>query len=331
MLRCYDVSTWQSVNSVDLSGVDALICKATGSDAGNYVDAKCDQHYQRAKSQGKLLGVYHFANPNAGSAESQAQFFVDNIQGYIGEAILVLDWEYGDTSNVAWAKAWLDKVYSLTGVKPLVYMSGSVANSNDWSSVANAQYGLWEAYWPNKYQYSWDWPTSPDEMTYGIGAWPFWAIWQFSSRDGQLDCDVANMDRDGWMKYAAKNGETKPAPAPAPAPKPEPKPNYIEHVVKPGETLSGIAAQYGTTYQKIAADNGIANPNLIYPNQVLKIYTNSAAPSPSTKTYTVQPGDNLSSIAAKFGTTWQKIYDDNKSVIGGNPNVIMPGMVLTIK
>ena len=43
------------------------------------------------------------------------------------------------------------------------------------------------------------------------------------------------------------------------------------YVVQPGDTLSGIAAKFGTTYQEIAAKNGIANPNLIYPNQKLKI------------------------------------------------------------
>ena len=131
MLKGVDLSTWQAVGTGD-GDYDFVICKATGSDAGNYVDPKCDQHYQRAKSQGKLLGVYHFANPDAGSAEDQAKFFVDNIQGYIGEAILVLDWEFGNKSNIAWAKAWLDKVYALTGVKPLVYASGAVVTGNDW-------------------------------------------------------------------------------------------------------------------------------------------------------------------------------------------------------
>lgn len=43
------------------------------------------------------------------------------------------------------------------------------------------------------------------------------------------------------------------------------------HTVKSGETLSGIAKQYGTTYQKLAEINGLSNPNLIYPGQVLKI------------------------------------------------------------
>lgn len=49
-------------------------------------------------------------------------------------------------------------------------------------------------------------------------------------------------------------------------------PSYVTYTVKSGDTLSGIAAKYGTTYQKIAKDNGIANPNKIYKGQVLKIY-----------------------------------------------------------
>lgn len=47
--------------------------------------------------------------------------------------------------------------------------------------------------------------------------------------------------------------------------------------------------------------------------------------------YTVKKGDTLSGIAKKYNTTWQKIYEDNKSVIGSNPNLIKPGQVLIIK
>ena len=43
------------------------------------------------------------------------------------------------------------------------------------------------------------------------------------------------------------------------------------YTVKSGDTLSEIAKKYNTTYQKIASDNGIENPDLIYPGQVLKI------------------------------------------------------------
>lgn len=48
------------------------------------------------------------------------------------------------------------------------------------------------------------------------------------------------------------------------------------------------------------------------------------------KTYTVQVGDNLTVIAAKFGTTWQALYDKNKSMIGDDPNYIRAGMVLEV-
>ena len=47
--------------------------------------------------------------------------------------------------------------------------------------------------------------------------------------------------------------------------------NETIYIVKSGDTLSAIANKYNTTYQKIAKDNNISNPNLIYPNQKLVI------------------------------------------------------------
>ncbi|WP_343842237.1 LysM domain-containing protein, partial [Faecalicatena contorta] len=43
------------------------------------------------------------------------------------------------------------------------------------------------------------------------------------------------------------------------------------YTVKSGDTLSEIAARYNTTYQKLAQINGIGNPDLIHPGQVIKI------------------------------------------------------------
>ena len=43
------------------------------------------------------------------------------------------------------------------------------------------------------------------------------------------------------------------------------------YTVKRGDTLSGIAAKYGTTYQKIAKLNGISDPNKIYAGQKIRI------------------------------------------------------------
>lgn len=54
--------------------------------------------------------------------------------------------------------------------------------------------------------------------------------------------------------------------------------------------------------------------------------------SASKGSYTVEKGDCLSSIARKqLGTSdWKALYEQNKSVIGSNPNAIQVGMVLTL-
>lgn len=64
--------------------------------------------------------------------------------------------------------------------------------------------------------------------------------------------------------------ETKPAPA---------GDGYTVYIVVKGDTLSGIAAKYGTTYQKLAEYNGISNPNIISIGQKIKI-PGASAPAP---------------------------------------------------
>lgn len=103
--------------------------------------------------------------------------------------------------------------------------------------------------------------------------------------------------------------------------------NYIEYIVKSGDTLSAIAQKYNTTYQKIAQDNNIENPNLIYPNQKLKIFTNVSQETNET-IYIVKSGDCLCNIAKKFNTTVNKIASDNNIK---NINLIYVGQKLIIK
>ena len=115
-----------------------------------------------------------------------------------------------------------------------------------------------------------------------------------------------------------------------PTPTPTPSGETIYVVVK-GDTLSGIAKRYGTTYQKLAEYNGIKNPNIIYIGQKIIIPGSNGKPATNEIAYIVKAGDNLSKIAKAYNTTWQKIYNDNKNIIGGNPNRIYPGQRLIIK
>lgn len=97
------------------------------------------------------------------------------------------------------------------------------------------------------------------------------------------------------------------------------------YTVRSGDTLSSIASKFGTSYQSLASLNGIANPNLIYVGQVLRVNGSASAGSVY---YTVRVGDNLSAIASRYGTSYQSIAALNGLV---NPNLIYAGQTLKIK
>ena len=103
---------------------------------------------------------------------------------------------------------------------------------------------------------------------------------------------------------------------------------YEEYVVKKGDTLSGIALKFDSTVSKIVEINNIKNPNLIIVGDILKIPL--LITKEETITYVVKKGDTLSSIAKKYNTTWQSLYEKNKNIIGNNPNLIKVGEELII-
>ena len=106
------------------------------------------------------------------------------------------------------------------------------------------------------------------------------------------------------------------------------------YTVKAGDTLSAIAAKYGTTYQALASANSISNPNDIYVGQVIKVSaTATAASSQATSStsnngsYTVKSGDTLYGIALANGLNWQTLAKQNGI---SDPNVIFVGQKLNL-
>ena len=317
-----DISSWQT--GIDLTAVpaDFVIIKAT--EGTGYVNSDCDRSFQQAKQAGKLRGVYHYAN--GGNATAEADYFLANIEGYIKDAILCLDWESQNNALCGtggpartWISNWCNRIVERTGVKPLIYASASL-----YSEVSGiGDYGLWIA------QYADNNDTGYQDTPWNEGAYDC-AIRQYSSHgrlsgwNGNLDLNKAYMDATAWGKYANPAGGDA---TPATPSKPTPQPSTVTYTVQPGDTLSGIAAAYDTTYQHLAAINGIANPNLIYPGQVLTI-SGGGASAPQQTVYTVKSGDTLSGIAAAFGTTYQRL-----AAVNGirNPNLIYPGQQIVIK
>ena len=292
-----DQSKWQANQVTEGS---FIIVKAT--EGCGYVDPTCDAKYQLNKQAGKLLGVYHYARPDLGNTpEAEAQYFVDNIRGYIGEAIMVLDWESANKWDVNWAKRWLDKVNDLTGIKPLIYMSSSVTFAYDWSSVVAGDYGLWVANYGNN--------DGTNHGCPGVGYWNIVAMHQYTSNP--LDKDEFFGDENAWRAYAGASG-SKPAPVPTKKSNEEIADEVIAgkwgngqdrknrlsaagydyraiqdivnkklggggstgheyYTIQPGDTLSGISAKFGTSISQLCAWNGIANPNVIYANSTIRV------------------------------------------------------------
>ncbi|URL83427.1 LysM peptidoglycan-binding domain-containing protein [Limosilactobacillus fermentum] len=109
------------------------------------------------------------------------------------------------------------------------------------------------------------------------------------------------------------------------------------YTVKSGDTLSSIASSHNTTTAALTSLNSLANPNLIYVGQVLKLANTTTASTSSTSsaastsssamTYTVKSGDTLSSIAISYNTTTSTLTSLNNL---SNPNLIYVGQVLKV-
>lgn len=103
----------------------------------------------------------------------------------------------------------------------------------------------------------------------------------------------------------------------------------IDHVVRRGENLSSIAGLYGVSVATIMQANGLWNADFIYTGQRLAI-PGQGSPAPVDglpETYSVQPGDTLSGIAARFGLNMGTLARLNGIV---NPAFVYVGQTLRL-
>ena len=105
-----------------------------------------------------------------------------------------------------------------------------------------------------------------------------------------------------------------------------------QHVVKPGETLSEIAARYGVSLNRLMQLNGIKDPDLVTAGTVLTVpgaAGSGSAPSGGggRGSYTVKPGETLSEIADRLGTTVQRLIELNSI---RNPDMVTEGTRLVV-
>ncbi|MEA2676684.1 MAG: lysozyme [Chloroflexota bacterium] len=189
-----DVSHWQGQiawSDVAADGVHFAIAKAT--EGRVYQDTEYARNKERAAAFGIAFTAYHFANPDttANDAVLEADNFVDTADLGPGNLRPVLDLEKNGGLGInklrRWVTAWLARVESRVGVKPLIYTSPSFWHDKMGNSrwFADNGYGLWIAHWHVAA------PRVPARNWGGQG----WTIWQYDNC-GSIEGIDGCVDRD---------------------------------------------------------------------------------------------------------------------------------------
>lgn len=322
-MTAIDISEFQSnidYQKVKESGIEAAILRVGftgyGIQKAKRKDQEFERHYQGFQSVQIPVGVYWYSCAyTEEEAKEEARKTLEFIQNKKIDLPVFLDVEDNHNINqegcskenqVTIGRNRLTNVVKayLEEIEKHGYRAGIYASAYWFQTRLNLEqlrnYEIWVAHW------NVDQPSFNGE----------YAIWQYTS-NGQVNGISGRVDLNKVYKdYTMKNSSNLTEPN---------KKSDIIYIVKSGDTLSGIAKRYQTTYQVLAQYNNIANPNLIYPNQIIKIPSRES----QTTTYIVKKGDTLSKIAALYNMTWQELYEQNKTTIT-DPNLIYPNQVLMI-
>jgi len=311
-----DVSEWQGeidFAEVYESGIEIVYIRA--SEGNGYKDPYYLRNYEGAKDNGIKVGFYHYLTAtNETEALEQAEFFVSVIKGLQIDCRLAMDFEsFGGLSRQEIndiSKAFLDEVKRLSGKETVIYSDAYNARFTFNEELAE-EYPIWVADY--------------DVTEPGDGNWDTWVGFQYTDR-GRIDGIDGNVDRD-YFTSGILLSDNSSVPTDT---TPEPEENIREIIVRRGDTLSQIAAEYNTSYQYLARINNILNPNLIYVGQRIEVPNNLQTTDindTSHKLYIVQRGDTLTAISQEFDVSISSIVELNNI---GNPNLIYAGQILRI-
>ncbi|MFK4917184.1 MULTISPECIES: LysM peptidoglycan-binding domain-containing protein [Lactococcus] len=292
------------------------IAQIGGTYGGYYVDQLTyNSQVQNTLAQGKRAHTYIWYQ--VGGSTELSKGVLDRYLPQIATpkgSIVALDYESGASGS---KQANTDAIlYGMRRVKeagytPMYYSYKpyTIANVDYKRIIKEFPGSLWIAEYPN-YEVTptpnWNFFPSMDD----IGIFQFTSTYVSGGLDGNID-----------LTGITDNGYDGKVPDPAPAP--TPSPSKKTHIVQYGDSLSSIAYSWGTSWQELARQNALRNPNLIYAGQAISYSGGSNAATGGT--YTVQYGENLSVIAQRLGTTVQHLVSSNGIQ---NPNLIYAGQNL---
>ncbi|WP_270233116.1 LysM peptidoglycan-binding domain-containing protein [Lactococcus garvieae] len=300
------------------------IAQIGGTYGGYYVDQLTyNSQVQNTLAQGKRAHTYIWYQ--VGGSIELSKGVLDRYLPQIATpkgSIVALDYESGASGS---KQANTDAIlYGMRRVKeagytPMYYSYKpyTIANVDYKRIIKEFPGSLWIAEYPN-YEVTptpnWNYFPSMDD----IGIFQFTSTYVAGGLDGNID--LTGITDNG---YDGKVPDPAPTPNPTPEPTPAPSPSKKTHIVQYGDTLSSIAYNWGTSWQELARQNALSNPNLIYAGQSISYSGGSNVVAGGV--YTVQYGDNLSVIAQRLGTTVQHLVSSNGIQ---NANLIYAGQTL---
>lgn len=267
-------------------------------------------------------------------ADQVLNYFLPKVQTPKG-SIIALDVESGGQSTQAIDHA-CQRIKD-AGYTPMVYgYKNYLVTHTDLNYLAS-KYQLWMAEYPNyavtprpNYNY---FPSFNN-----IGIFQFTSTYIAGGLDG--DIDLTGITDNGYVNGNSQKPKTE---TPAVKQGKEIRQDTHNYIVKSGDSWWAIAHRYGMEMNALAQLNGKTINDVIHPGQVLRVADKGAGNSvsnkvtqtpaqpkpaqPSVQYYTVRYGDNLSSIGAKFGVSYQTIAAMNGI---SNPNWIYPGQRLRV-
>ncbi len=289
---------------VKAAGVQFAMLRAGYGRYDNQKDERFESNYKGATAAGIPVGAYHYSYATtAEQAKQEAEVFLGWIKGKNLTYPVAFDIENKKQANLGVSlisdiiRAFCETVEA-AGYYVVVYAN------KDWltnriDADCKSRYDIWLAQW-----------TSQPTYTGSYGMWQYTSDGAVDGIAGMVDMNIAYKDYPSIIAGMDGSSDTT-ASAPTDTVKKTNaeladeviagkwgngderkqrltaagydydavqaivnklvQPQETVYTVKKGDTLSGIAAKYGTTYQKLAKYNGIQNPNLIHVGQKIKI------------------------------------------------------------
>ena len=339
MLKGIDISKYQAginLSNIKNAGYNFVIIRAGytgwGDGESKAKDPNFETFYNQAKSAGLGVGAYYFTIATSyQEGVEEAEWLYNNcLRGKQFDYPIYIDVE-DDTGGKQYLRK-AGKNATTQGIKgfcetmeKLGYYVGIYASDiSGFKDMMNinelTDYDKWVARYGAKPSYV---------ISYGM--WQTTSSGRVNGYNGNLDLNEAYKDYPNIITENGLNGYSKGAQTGTQTGSQTTNTSNTSetvYTVVSGDTLSGIASKYGTTYQKLAEYNGISNPNLIYPGQKIKIPSSSGNYEYKQTYYTIQSGDNLTKIASKFGTTVNQLVAWNNIA---NPNLIYAGKSIRVK